>query len=102
MDPGEDDLQTALRETQEEAGLDATHFSILEGFKKELNYTVKGKPKTVIYWLAELKDSNTAIRLSWEHQAFRWLALDEACRLSEYKDMQSTLREAQQFLCSRV
>ncbi|XP_066473759.1 bis(5'-nucleosyl)-tetraphosphatase [asymmetrical] [Tiliqua scincoides] len=102
VDPGEDDLQTALRETQEEAGLDASHFSILEGFKKELNYTVKGKPKTVIYWLAEMKDHSTEIKLSSEHQAFRWLTLDEACRLSEYKDMQSTLREAQQFLCSRT
>ncbi|KAJ7335142.1 hypothetical protein JRQ81_013083 [Phrynocephalus forsythii] len=102
VDPGEDDLQTALRETQEEAGLDSSQFTVLEGFKKELNYTVKGKPKTVIYWLAEMKDCNTAVRLSSEHQAFRWLTLSEACKLAEYQDMQSVLKEAHQFLCSQV
>ncbi|XP_054843119.1 bis(5'-nucleosyl)-tetraphosphatase [asymmetrical] [Eublepharis macularius] len=101
VDPGEDDLQTALRETQEEAGLDASQFSIIEGFKKELNYSVRGKPKTVIYWLAEMKDHDTEIKLSSEHQAFRWLAPKEACTLAEYQDMQATIREAHQFLCSR-
>ncbi|XP_062984786.1 bis(5'-nucleosyl)-tetraphosphatase [asymmetrical] [Elgaria multicarinata webbii] len=102
VDPGEDDLQTALRETQEEAGLDPTQFTIIDGFKKELNYIVKNKPKTVIYWLAEMKDNDTEIKLSSEHQAFRWLTLDAACRLSEYKDMQCTLREAHEFLCSKT
>uniref|UniRef100_UPI002540129A bis(5'-nucleosyl)-tetraphosphatase [asymmetrical] n=1 Tax=Euleptes europaea TaxID=460621 RepID=UPI002540129A len=102
VDPGEDDLQTALRETQEEAGLDPSQFTILEGFKKELNYTVRGKPKSVIYWLAEMKDSDVEVKLSSEHQAFRWLPLNEACELSGYQDMQATIREAHRFLCSRT
>uniref|UniRef100_A0A670J901 Bis(5'-nucleosyl)-tetraphosphatase [asymmetrical] n=1 Tax=Podarcis muralis TaxID=64176 RepID=A0A670J901_PODMU len=102
VDPGEDDLQTALRETQEEAGLDSTQFTIVDGFKKELNYTVNGKAKTVIYWLAEMKDNNTEVKLSSEHQAFCWLTLNEACRLAEFKDMQGAFREAHNFLCSKV
>uniref|UniRef100_A0A8C6YAC7 Bis(5'-nucleosyl)-tetraphosphatase [asymmetrical] n=1 Tax=Naja naja TaxID=35670 RepID=A0A8C6YAC7_NAJNA len=101
VDPGEDDLGTALRETQEEAGLASSQFTILEGFKKELNYVVSGKPKTVVYWLAELKDQDTEIQLSSEHQAFRWLTLSEACRLAKYKDMQGTLQEAHLFLTSK-
>ncbi|XP_070599740.1 bis(5'-nucleosyl)-tetraphosphatase [asymmetrical] [Erythrolamprus reginae] len=101
VDPGEDDLSTALRETQEEAGLASAHFTVLEGFKKELNYVVQGQPKTVVYWLAELKDRDTEIKLSAEHQAFRWLSLTEACRLAGYEDMQSTLREAHCFLSSK-
>ncbi|XP_058027956.1 bis(5'-nucleosyl)-tetraphosphatase [asymmetrical] [Ahaetulla prasina] len=101
VDPGEDDLRTALRETQEEAGLASTQFTIQEGFKKELNYVVRGKPKTVVYWLAELKDQDTEIKLSSEHRAFRWLSLSEACRLAEYEDMQSTLREAHLFLSTK-
>ncbi|XP_033020397.1 bis(5'-nucleosyl)-tetraphosphatase [asymmetrical] [Lacerta agilis] len=101
VDPGEDDLQTALRETQEEAGLDSTQFTIIDGFKKELNYTVNGKAKTVIYWLAEMKDSNTEVKLSSEHQAFCWLTLNDACRLAEFKEMQSAFREAHNFLCSK-
>ncbi|XP_032069807.1 bis(5'-nucleosyl)-tetraphosphatase [asymmetrical]-like [Thamnophis elegans] len=101
VDPGEDDLCTALRETQEEAGLTSAQFTILEGFKKELNYVVRGKPKTVVYWLAELKDQDTEVKLSSEHQAFRWLTLTEACRLAEYEDMQGTLREAHLFLSAK-
>ncbi|XP_068958012.1 bis(5'-nucleosyl)-tetraphosphatase [asymmetrical] isoform X3 [Petaurus breviceps papuanus] len=54
VDPGESDLETAFRETREEAGLDASQLKIIEGFKSELNYVVNSKPKTVIYWLAEM------------------------------------------------
>ncbi|XP_019640473.1 PREDICTED: uncharacterized protein LOC109482222 [Branchiostoma belcheri] len=80
VDPGESDLQTALRETQEEAGLSAEHFHIMENFKKVLEYNVRGKPKTVIYWLAELKNSDTPVVLSDEHQKYEWLGLEEAYR----------------------
>lgn len=101
VDPGEDDLQTAFRETQEEAGLQANQLTLVEGYKKELHYPVHGKPKTVVYWLAEVKDCNTEIKLSDEHQAFRWLKLEDACKFAEYEDMQATLKDVHQFLCSK-
>ncbi|NXA44849.1 AP4A tetraphosphatase, partial [Nothocercus julius] len=101
VDPGEDDLQTALRETREEAGLQATQLTLVDGYKKELHYPVNGKPKTVVYWLAEMKDCNTEIKLSEEHQAFQWLKLEDACKFAEYEDMQAMLKDAHQFLCSR-
>ncbi|POI29709.1 hypothetical protein CIB84_006542 [Bambusicola thoracicus] len=100
VDPGEDDLQTAFRETQEEAGLQASQLNLVEGYRKELHYPVHGKPKTVVYWLAEVKDCNTEIKLSEEHQAFRWLKLEDACKFAEYEDMQATLKDAHQFLSS--
>ncbi|XP_062898815.1 bis(5'-nucleosyl)-tetraphosphatase [asymmetrical] [Mobula hypostoma] len=102
VDRGEDDFQTALRETEEEAGLKSKDFTVLEGYKKELKYNVKNVPKTVIYWLAELKDSNVEIKLSDEHQAFRWLNVDEACKLAKYQEMQEALREAHQFICTET
>ncbi|XP_005530451.1 PREDICTED: bis(5'-nucleosyl)-tetraphosphatase [asymmetrical] [Pseudopodoces humilis] len=101
VDPGEDDLQTAFRETQEEAGLQASQLTLIEGYKKELHYPVHGKPKTVVYWLAEMKDCNTEIKLSEEHQAFQWLKLEDACKFAEFEDMQATLKEVHQFLSSR-
>ncbi|EFB22136.1 hypothetical protein PANDA_020041, partial [Ailuropoda melanoleuca] len=100
VDPGENDLETALRETQEEAGITAGQLTIIEGFRRELNYVARGKPKTVIYWLAEVKDYNVEIRLSQEHQAYRWLGLDEACQLAKFKEMKAALQEGHQFLCS--
>lgn len=98
MDPGEDDLTTALRETEEEAGLAAEHLRLIDGFVKELHYGVRGKPKEVLYWLAELRDPKTALTLSDEHQDYRWARLEEACALAQYKDMQDTLRAAHRYL----
>ncbi|XP_029947913.1 bis(5'-nucleosyl)-tetraphosphatase [asymmetrical] [Salarias fasciatus] len=98
VDPGEDDLTTALRETKEEAGLGTEDLRVMNGFVQELRYEVRGKPKEVLYWLAELKDPGTAVTLSDEHQDYRWARLEEACSLAGYKDLQDTLRAAQQHL----
>ncbi|XP_063602440.1 bis(5'-nucleosyl)-tetraphosphatase [asymmetrical]-like [Penaeus indicus] len=98
VDPGESDLETALRETQEEAGLSRNDFTLLESFKKELKYEVRGKPKTVIYWLAEMNDNSKEVALSEEHQEFRWLPLADACSLAKFPDMISTLEECEEFI----
>ncbi|XP_058997945.1 bis(5'-nucleosyl)-tetraphosphatase [asymmetrical] [Mustela lutreola] len=100
VEPGENDLETALRETQEEAGIAADQLTIIEGFRRELRYVAWEKPKTVIYWLAEVKDYDVEIRLSREHQDYRWLGLDEACQLAQFKEMKAALQEGHQFLCS--
>ena len=81
VDPGESDVETAFRETEEEAGLTKAHLNFIEDGRQVLKYNVRGSPKTVIYWLAELKDYSTPVRLSHEHQAFRWLSVDGACSL---------------------
>ncbi|KAI9521150.1 nudix (nucleoside diphosphate linked moiety X)-type motif 2 [Dissostichus eleginoides] len=94
VDPGEDDLTTALRETKEEAGLGEEQLKVVDGFLQELRYEVRGKPKEVLYWLAELRDTGTAVTLSDEHQDYRWARLEEACTLAQYKDLQDTLRAA--------
>lgn len=95
-------METALREAQEEAGIEADQLTIIEGFRRELNYVAREKPKTVIYWLAEVKDYAVEVRLSHEHQAYRWLGLHEACQLAQFKEMQAVLQEGHQFLCSTV
>ena len=74
-------MQTALRETEEESGLRESSLNVMKNIKKTLNYEVRGKPKTVIYWLAEVKDYNVPVRLSDEHRDFKWLTLNSACEL---------------------
>uniref|UniRef100_A0A8P4GIK8 Bis(5'-nucleosyl)-tetraphosphatase [asymmetrical] n=1 Tax=Dicentrarchus labrax TaxID=13489 RepID=A0A8P4GIK8_DICLA len=98
VDPGEDDLTTALRETKEEAGLGAEHLRVIDGFLQELHYEVRGRPKEVLYWLAELRDPEMPVILSDEHQDYRWARLEEACRLAQYKDLQDTLRAVHNYL----
>jgi len=104
VDPGEDDLTTALRETKEEAGLGrGEHYRLCEDFRRELTYQVKGKPKVVVYWLAELNPSLTEsiVTLSREHTEYRWLPLGEAKEVSGYKDMADLLDECELFISSQ-
>lgn len=98
VDPGESDLVTAYRETEEESGLVKSDLKIFEDTKKTLNYKVKGKPKVVHYWLAELVNPDAKVKLSDEHQAYKWLPLKEACEIVGYEDMQTTLVEFDNFL----
>ncbi|CAH2235347.1 bis(5'-nucleosyl)-tetraphosphatase [asymmetrical] [Pararge aegeria] len=93
VDPGESDWVTALRETQEEAGLSENDLEIYKDISKALNYEVKGKPKVVVYWLAKLKNPDQAVTLSDEHQDLKWLPLQQAQEISGFKDMQNLLAE---------
>ncbi|PIO55035.1 Bis(5'-nucleosyl)-tetraphosphatase [asymmetrical] domain protein [Teladorsagia circumcincta] len=53
---------------------------------------VKGKPKTVKYWLALLKNPDD-VKLSHEHQMWKWAELDEAIKIAEYAEMGALLRK---------
>ncbi|XP_047030976.1 bis(5'-nucleosyl)-tetraphosphatase [asymmetrical] [Helicoverpa zea] len=93
VDPGESDWITALRETKEEAGLSEEHLEIYKDVSKTLNYNVNGKPKVVVYWLAKLRDPETKVQLSDEHQNLKWLPLKEAQDISGYEDMKQLLTD---------
>ncbi|KAL1129895.1 hypothetical protein AAG570_012839 [Ranatra chinensis] len=98
VENNENDMETALRETMEECGVKRDQLQIHEDFKRTLKYSVKGWPKEVVYWLAEVIDKNVFIRLSEEHQCYRWATLDEARELSRYSEMQDLLAECDQYL----
>lgn len=102
VDPGESDMETALRETKEEAGLVASDLKIFEDAKEELKYDVGGQPKIVIYWLAELLNQDKPIQLSAEHQAFKWLRVDEACSVAKYQEMQHTLKSFHDYIHKNI
>ncbi|XP_043282850.1 bis(5'-nucleosyl)-tetraphosphatase [asymmetrical] [Venturia canescens] len=101
VDPGESDMVTALRETEEEAGFVKDDLKIFEDAKQELNYNVNGKPKIVIYWLAELIKKDKNARLSSEHQDFKWLGIDDACKMSGYEDMERALRHFDRYIATK-
>jgi bis(5'-nucleosidyl)-tetraphosphatase len=52
LDPGEDDMMAAMRETKEEAGLGSEQLEVFENEKVELQYEAFGNPKIVTYWMA--------------------------------------------------
>ncbi|XP_022920744.1 bis(5'-nucleosyl)-tetraphosphatase [asymmetrical] isoform X2 [Onthophagus taurus] len=102
LDPGETDIIAAYRETEEEAGFKKTDLKVFEDSKKCLNYEVKGRPKTVTYWLAELIDLSSNFKLSHEHQDGKWLELEEACRYANYSDMQGLLKYYDEFIKAKL
>lgn len=70
-----------------------TYFQIYKDIFKTLKYEVNGKPKSVIYWLAKLKDPEYPVTLSKEHQDMKWLPLHQAQEIAGYEDMNALLAE---------
>ncbi|RUS79446.1 hypothetical protein EGW08_012787 [Elysia chlorotica] len=98
VDPGESEFETALRETEEEAGIRKNQMKIVEDFQRTLNYSVNGKSKRVVYWLSELCNPEDPIKLSHEHIDFKWQKLDNACQLAQFSDMVELLKEVDSHL----
>lgn len=91
-------METAVRETYEESGYSKEDLKIYDDTKFEISYLVKDKPKIVIYWLAELLNKNKEVTMSNEHQDFKWLPLQEACILADYKEMQDVLKQFDKYI----
>lgn len=82
----------------EEAGLAENQLNVNESFKTVLKYEVRGKPKTVVYWLSEIKDPAATVKLSHEHEDYKWLKLQDALKYAKYTGMQKALNEASDFI----
>lgn len=103
VDPGEtDELVTAFRETREESGLLQSDLKVYKETKKVLEYDVGGRPKKVIYWLAELINPSATVKLSDEHQSYKWLPIKEACQYGNYSDMKELLNYYHNFINSHI
>lgn len=102
VDAGENELETAYRETAEEAGLHKHHLQLIDGFQNVLHYKARGQQKKVIYWLAQLCNPGTPVIISREHQRFEWFPLDAAIEISEFPDMRTVLRAADDFIQAHV
>jgi len=98
VEKGESEVQTVLREVEEETGL--TDLKIVPGFRKVIEYFYRrnGKNihKQVTYLLGETEEDR--VKISFEHQGFGWFPYDEALDRASYDNSKITLKEAEQFL----
>ena len=104
LDEGETDLNAAIRETQEEAGLNERQdYDIVSAsFTIESKYLIGKIEKRVLYWLAKVNDPTVQIQMSEEHQDFKWLKLNEACEIVKYDEMKRVLKVAEDFITKNV
>jgi bis(5'-nucleosidyl)-tetraphosphatase len=99
VERGEDDLEAAVRELQEETFLSGP--VAVPGFHHEIKYYFRDRKqqlvhKTVIYFLAEVGDGE--IRLSDEHVGYAYLPFEEAAKRLTYASSREILRLAQTHL----
>ncbi|XP_015175820.1 PREDICTED: bis(5'-nucleosyl)-tetraphosphatase [asymmetrical] [Polistes dominula] len=102
IDGEESAYEAALRETEEEAGFVEDDLKIIDNANIEIQYNVNGVPKIVTYFLAELINPNQSVRMSNEHQAYKWLRFQEACNLAEYAEMQNVLKHFNEYIDKNI
>lgn len=91
----EDDIR---REIKEETGISEIIF--IKGFREKVNWFYRKEGKTIFkeatYYLAETKEKE--IKLSFEHNDFRWCSFDEALKLIKFNNTKNILKKANEFL----
>ncbi len=100
IEDNEDEQETALRELKEEANIKA---EIISGFKEkqEWFFRLKGHliKKQAIFFLAKTtKEEAKKVKISWEHEDFAWLSLDEALKKIKIKANKELLIKAYEFI----
>jgi 8-oxo-dGTP pyrophosphatase MutT (NUDIX family) len=100
MEPGEEAVQTALRETHEEAGLSVT---LATGFQEAVTYCFKDRSgtlvsKQVIFFLGEPHQQEARVRISDEHCDFKWADYQTALDFLSFENSRQLLRQAEKHL----
>ena len=102
VEKGENEIETAKREVEEETGLKDVEF--VKGFKEWIKYFFKFKGKNVLkfvtFYLAETKTKN--VKVSFEHLGFEWLSFEEAIQKLTFKNAKEILKKANRFLEKNV
>ncbi|OYT41666.1 diadenosine tetraphosphate hydrolase [Candidatus Pacearchaeota archaeon ex4484_26] len=97
IEKSEGEEQTAIREAQEESGL---KIEILKGFKEKIKYMYKlnGEliSKQVVFFVAKTNDKK--VKISKEHEDFKWVSLPEALQLMKHKNQKEILKKADKFI----
>jgi len=91
IEEGENNRQTAIRETREETGISDLEF--VEGFEEKINYDFQFEgeviQKEVVFFLAKTKTSS--VNVSHEHLDYTWLDYENALKKITYQNAKNIL-----------
>ena len=107
LERGENELQAAERELQEETGLGPGDYTLLEGFHEEERYyftrgagsTQRLIRKRVDYFLAEWQSGE--VQVSREASRYEWVSAEEALRMLRFPEKRRVLSRAEEWLAQR-
>lgn len=90
--------ETVLRELEEETGI--KDGVLIEGFKEENKYTYRREGKLVfkIVIFLLLETNTKEIKISFEHEDFKWCDYEEALEIVGYKNSKDLLEKAMEFI----
>ncbi len=92
-------LQAAKRETEEEAGI--RELEIIPLFHETIKYWYKEEGKKVTkevhFFLAKVKE-DVEVRISWEHQGYKWVSYEEAMKLIKFPEQKKVLQRAHEHI----
>ena len=106
VDPGESDMECALRELREETGIQERHLEVDPDFRFESRYTVRGSrygengdvEKTLLIFLARIRRDVKIV--TTEHHGFQWFPWSPPHQIQE-KAIDPLLAHLQKYLRSR-
>jgi dATP pyrophosphohydrolase len=90
VEPGETGWEAALREIEEETGLVPDRFystDLIEQFYEPAQNCVNLVPVFVGFL-----DTDREVRLSWEHEAYEWIGVEDADRYLLFENQRSAIR----------
>jgi len=100
IEQGESEEQAAIREIKEETTLEV---SFIHGFKHEQKwfFRMKGEliNKEAVFFLARVSQEEAGkVKISDEHDDFKWAILEEAFKLMRIKSNREMLEKAHNFI----
>lgn len=101
VEQGEQELDTARREVEEETGLKDVVFA--DGFRQTIRYFFRAEGKTVFKTVAfyVATTETIKIRVSHEHTGYVWVPYAEAIKHVKYQNAKEVLKKAHHFLSGK-
>ncbi len=98
IEVGESELETVVREAEEETGLADLEF--IDGFRQTMEYffTFEGQKISKVVDFRLARTSTEKIVLSDEHNDFVWLPFEKAHEALSFANAKEVLKEANDFL----